>query len=72
MEMADYHGCCDGQQCWLSESIMVSNGEVTIDIAPALVDKNDKYASRDRRVSALFSQQLFTLQFGIKERRLKM
>jgi hypothetical protein len=53
MEMEDFHGCCDGQQCWLSESIMVSNGEATIDIAPALVDKNDKYASIRRGQASL-------------------
>jgi hypothetical protein len=67
MEMEDYHGCCDGQQCWLSESIMVSNGDASIDIAPALVDKNgdatidippalvdknDEYASIVRRGQA--------------------
>jgi len=51
--MEDSHGCCDGQQCWLSESIIVSNGEATIDIAPALVDKNDQYASIRRGQASL-------------------
>ena len=52
--MEDSHGCRDGQQCWLSESIMVPNGKTTIDIAPAaLVDKNDRYACLNRGLSSL-------------------
>ena len=39
MEMEDSHGRCDGQKSWLSESIMVSNEETTIDIAPAVWDQ---------------------------------
>jgi hypothetical protein len=53
METNDCHGCYGGQQCWLSESILVCNGETKINIAPALVDKNDQYASIRRGQASL-------------------
>jgi hypothetical protein len=56
--MEEERGCCGDRHCWMPEAILVPNGESTIDIAPTLVDKHDKYASlrtRQESLRVLFS-----------------
>jgi hypothetical protein len=51
--MEEGRGCCGDQQCWMPESILVPNGETTVDIAPTLVDNNDQYACLRTRQDSL-------------------
>jgi hypothetical protein len=45
--------CCGDQHCWMPESILVRNGETTVDIAPTLVNNNDQYACLRTRQDSL-------------------
>jgi hypothetical protein len=51
--MEERRGSCGVQHCWMPESILVRNGETVVDIAPTLVDNNDKYACLRPRQDSL-------------------
>jgi hypothetical protein len=51
--MEEERGCCGDRHCWMPESILVPNGETTVDIAPTLVDNSDQYSCLRPRQDSL-------------------